>query len=117
MSDAPIVRRDPFRSSAIWTDAPDVQFVWERTLNEVDESRIRRPQWKVTVQSGRRPKNGLVFWSALAVRHEQRISGSRCVVGELGAVVRPIELGHSFKIGRRLSTQRWYCPDADVGAA
>ena len=55
---APIVRRDPLRSSAGWTDAPDVQFVWERTLDEVDECRVGRPQGKVTVEPGRRSEDG-----------------------------------------------------------
>src|SRR6266403_101220 len=117
MSHAPIVRRDPFRSSAAWTDAPDVQFIWERTLNEVDECGVRCPQRKVTVEPGGRTKDGLSLRSAVAVRHEQRVSGSSRVVSELGTVARPVELGHSFKVGFRLAAQRWHCPDADVVAA
>ena len=31
--------------------------------------------------------------------------------------MRPVELGHTFKVGSRLSTQRWNRPDADVAAA
>src|ERR1700751_499761 len=102
MSHPPIVRRDPFGTSAPWTNPPDVQFIWQLTLNEVDESLIRSPQWKVTVQPGGRPKDGLVLRSALALGYEKWISGSRCVVRQSGAVARPIELGHSFEVGLRL---------------
>ena len=39
------------------------------------------------------------------------------MVSEAGAVVRPVELGHAFKIWLRLSAQHWHRPDADVVAA
>ena len=31
--------------------------------------------------------------------------------------MRPVELGHAFKVWPRLSAQRWHRPDADVAAA
>src|SRR3981081_107679 len=43
--------------------------------------------------------------------------GSRCVVCESGAVVRPVELGHALQVWPRFSAQRWYRPNADVAAA
>lgn len=86
MSHAPIVRRDPFRGPAGWSDAPDVQLVWEGTLDEVDECRVRRPQWKVRVEPGRGSEDGPILRSSAAVCHEQRVSGSGCVVCESGAV-------------------------------
>src|ERR1051326_9410513 len=125
MSHAPIVRRDPFGSSAVWPlrwpfrwmDAPDVQFIWERTLNEVNERLVRRPQWKVTVEPGRRGKNGLPVRSTVTVGYEKRVSGAGRVVCESGAVLCPIEFGPPFKVGLRLPAQRWHCPDTDVVSA
>jgi hypothetical protein len=55
MSHAPIVPRDPFRSHAgrgERPDAPDVQFVRQRALDEVNECRVGRPQLKVRVRTG-----------------------------------------------------------------
>src|SRR5256885_11999112 len=72
MTHAAIVRRDPFRSSTAWTDAPDVQFIWERTLDEVDECGVRRPQRKVTVEPGGRSKDGLPLRSAGAGFEKKR---------------------------------------------
>src|ERR1043166_1196978 len=125
MSHAPIGRRDPFGSSAAWTlrwpfrwmDAPDVQFIWERTLNEVNECLVRRPQREVTVDPGRRGKNGVSVRSAVTAGHEQWVSGARRMVCESGAVLCPVELGHPFKVGLRLPAQRWHCPDTDVAPA
>src|SRR5258705_5593412 len=99
MSHAPIVRRDPFRSSAAWTDAPDVQFIWERTLNEVDECGVRCPQRKVTVEPGGRTKDGLSLRSAVAVLHKQR--GSRCPRGgsEVGTFARTGGTRAPLKVG------------------
>src|SRR5437899_1878834 len=117
MTHARIMRRDPFRSSAGWTYAPDVQLVGEGTLDEVDERRVGSPQWKVTVEPGRRRENGPIIRSPAAVCHEQRVSGSGRVVGESGRVMRPVELGHAFKVWLWLPAQRWHRPDADVIAA
>ena len=58
ISHPPIVRRDPFGSSTGRTNAPDVQFVRQRTLDEVDECRVGRPQRKVAVKPGRRGEDG-----------------------------------------------------------
>jgi hypothetical protein len=58
ISDEPCVRSDALRGSAGWSDAPDVQFVGERTLHEVDELGVRRPQLKVSVETGRRSEDG-----------------------------------------------------------
>jgi len=44
MTHAPKVRGDPLRDPAGWSDTPDVQFVWEGALNEVDECSVGRPQ-------------------------------------------------------------------------
>src|SRR2546423_8714204 len=113
MSHASIVRRDPFRSSPAWTDAPDVQFIWERTLNEVDECGVRCPQRKVTVEPGRRTKDGLSLRSAVAVLHEQRGSGAPRVGREVGTFPGTRELGHSFHVGTRSSTARLHYPAVD----
>jgi hypothetical protein len=45
----PMVRRDPFGNSTSRTNAPDVQFVWQRALNEVEERRVGGPKRKVAV--------------------------------------------------------------------
>src|ERR1039458_9428501 len=117
MSHTPIVRRDPFRLPATWSDAPNVQFVWEGTLDEVDECRVGRPQLKVSVEPGRCGEDGPIPRSPVAIGHKRRVSGSGCVVYEPGAVVRPVELGHAFKVWPRLSAQRWHRPDTDTTAA
>src|SRR5258706_2180598 len=117
MSHAPIVRRDPFRSSAAWTDAPDVQFIWERTLNEVDECGVRCPQRKVTVEPGGRTKDGLSLRSAGAPCDQQRGSRSPRVGKEMGNVARPVEIGHSLKVEFLPAAPRLHLPDAAVVAA
>src|SRR5580704_14512456 len=104
MTYAPIVRRDPFRSSTRWTNAPDVQFVREPALDEVNECRVRRPQRKATVEPGGRGEDGPIPHVHTAVRHEERVTGAGCVVCESGGVVRPVELGHAFKVWPRLAT-------------
>ena len=43
MTDATHVRCDPLREPPGWTDTPDIQFVREAALNEVDECRRRAP--------------------------------------------------------------------------
>ena len=63
MTHAPHVRCDPLRSSPGWTDAPDVQFVREAALDEVNECPVGRPQGKVTVEPGRRSEDRLILRS------------------------------------------------------
>src|ERR1700722_4158979 len=121
MSDAPTVRRDPFGIAAGRRDAPDVHFVWQGTLNEVEECRIRGPQWKVRVEPGRRREDGPILLSPAAVCDpavcdKERVSRSGGMVGEPGAIVRPIELSPPFEVWPRLPAQRWHRPDADVVA-
>src|SRR5580704_6406029 len=114
MRHAPGVRGDPFRGPTAWSDAPDVQFVRERTLDEIDECGVRRPQRKVTVKPGGRSEDRPILRSPDAVRDEKWVSGSGRVVCESGAVARPVVLGNSFEIELRRSTQRRHRPDADV---
>ena len=57
MTDAPVVGCDPLRSSPGWTDTPDIQFVREAALNEVNECAVGRPQGKVAVEPGRRSED------------------------------------------------------------
>src|SRR5271168_407307 len=117
MSYAPVVRRDPFGAPACWPDAPDVQFVGQGTLNEVDECRVGRPQRKVTVKSGWSSEDGPTLRPPAAVCYEQRVSGSGSVVRESGGVAGPVVLGHAFEVRLRRSSQRWHRPDADVAPA
>ena len=53
MTHASVVRRDPLGRTAVGADAPDVQLIGQRTLDEVDEPAVGRPQRKVTVEAGR----------------------------------------------------------------
>ena len=53
----PMVRRDPVGNSTSRTNAPDVQFVWQRALNEVEERRVGRRGGK----DSRRPSNAKEF--------------------------------------------------------
>src|SRR6476620_6546938 len=109
-----MVGGDPFGGPAPWTNAPNVQFVWKRTLNEVDEGVVRRPQRKVRVHPGRRSEDGPIVRSPSAVRHEQRVAWCLRMISDPGSVLRPIELGYVFEIGFRLSAQRWHGPDTNV---
>src|SRR5258708_32397508 len=111
MSHARRVRRNPFRASAGWGDAPNVQFVWEGALDEVDERRIGRPQREVTVEPGRRSEDWRTLRSPVSVSHKQRISRSGRLVRESGTVMRPVELRHSFEAWPRLTPQRWHLPN------
>ena len=91
MSNAPIVRRDLLRTSAGWRNAPDIQFVGQGALDEVNKCRIWRPQWKVRVETCGRSEDGPVFRSSIWRRftaggHEKRVSGPGRVVREPGAV-------------------------------
>src|SRR6266481_1323493 len=117
MSHAPRVPRNPFRCSAGWADAPNVQFVGEGTLDEVDVCRVGRPQRKVTVEPCRRCEYGPPLGSHAAIRHKYRISGSWRVVHQSGTITRPVELRHAIKVRSRLPTQRWHRPDTDVARA
>src|ERR1700722_7714798 len=119
INDAAILRRDPLRSAAAGADAPDVQFVGEGTLREVDKGIVGRPQGKGSVDSGGGWEDGLHFRLSLraAVSHEQGIPGVGGVVCESGAVVGPVKLGNSGEVRPRLSAQRWYGPDADIPGA
>src|ERR1700722_3196108 len=110
------LRCDLFRCAATWGDSPDVQFVWEGTLDEVDERHIGRPQGKVTVEPGSRSEDGFTLRSTIAVGNEERISGSGSVIRESRGVGRPVELRHAFKVSLRLPAERWHPPDADVAA-
>ena len=67
ISHVPIVRRDPFWSSAGWTDAPDIQFIGKGTLDEVDECFVGGPRRKVTVEPGRSSEDGNIARSPTAV--------------------------------------------------
>src|ERR1017187_6398850 len=116
MTYEPIVGRDPLRTPASGCDAPDVQFVRDGTQDEVNECPVGRPDGKVTMESGRRRKDGSILRSAAAVRHEQRISGSGRVVREPGTIARPVGFGHTFKVWLWLSAQRGHGPDADIAA-
>src|ERR1700730_18276253 len=111
MSPAPPMRGDPFRHAAGWTDAPDVQFVGQGALNEVDEFCIGGPQGKVRVEPSRRGKDGLAGRAAPGVGEEHRVAGPGRVVHEPRGVAGPVELSYAFEVWLRLSAQRGYGPD------
>ena len=94
MTDAAHVRCDSLRGSPGWTNAPDIQFVREPALDKVNECPVGRPQRKVAVEPGGRSEDGPILRSRRAVGDEEGVSGSGRVIRELGAVVRPVELGH-----------------------
>src|ERR1700761_3901931 len=71
----------------------------------------------MSVQSGGRSEDGLALRSREALRDEERVTGAGRVVGKLGAVMRPVELGDAFEVWPRLSAECWRRPDADVAAA
>ena len=109
--------RAGFRFPAGCSDAPDVQFIREGTLDKVNECRVRRPQLKVTVEPGRRGEDRPALRSPAAVRHEHWIAGPGRVVHEARAVALPVEFRHAFHGRPRLSAQRRHCPGADNDAA
>src|SRR5580698_8724719 len=68
------------------------------------------------MESGRRCEDWLRGRSQTAVGHKKWVSRARRVVGEPGAVSRPVELGHPFQVWSWFTAQCRYCPDADVAA-
>src|SRR5580704_16719487 len=68
------------------------------------------------METGRRCEDWLRGRSQTAVGHKKWVSRARRVVGEPGAVSRPVELGHPFQVWSWFTAQCRYCPDADVAA-
>ena len=64
----------------------------------------------------RRGEDGFAIRSPTAVCNEERVPWSGGVVRKSGAIVRPVELHHAFKVRTRLPPQHWHPPDADVAA-
>ena len=80
------LRGDSFRGPPGRTDTPDIQFVREAALDEVNECAVGRPQGKVAVEPGWRSEDGPILRSPAAVCDEQRVSGAGGVVRELGVI-------------------------------
>src|SRR5213080_3089729 len=108
--------RDPFRDASRRFDAPDIHAVGQRTLHEVDEGLIHRPEKKMTVKARGRRKNLPALRRLTWISDEHRIARPGRVVNEPGRVARPVEFGHALEIGARLSSQNWNGPDADVSS-
>src|SRR5690348_15090929 len=108
-----IVECHPFGSATRRRNTPDVHSP-KRALDEIEECRIRRPNRKVTVQSGwggeYRPLGG----PATCIRNKQWIARTWRVVSKPRAVGRPVELGHAFQIRRQLSAYSRRRPNADT---
>ena len=82
MTHARVVMRDPFGTSPGRSDAPDIHRIRQRSLYEIDESRVRRPNGKVAVKSRCRRKDRLALRLLTRNPHEHGVSWSRGVVDE-----------------------------------
>ena len=107
---------DPLGRASGRPDAPEVQVVGQRALDEVDERVVRRPAEEVTVETGGGGEDLARLRRLAGVAHEHRIAGPGRVVDETGAVAGPVELGDALQVGPWLSAEERYREDADVRA-
>src|SRR5882724_1627385 len=96
-----IVSRYPFELRARRFDSPDVPVIGRHAANEINESIVGGPDWKMAMDPGRcHVDSAVAVASGLSwLLHEQRIAWRGRVVHEPLAIAGPVELGRILQIG------------------
>src|SRR5258708_6999772 len=117
MTHIPLMPRDLLRASSRWSNSPNIHFVGKRTLYDVDKLPVGRPQRKMAVRSGRGAEDVPAIRSLGVIANEQRVSGFRRMVSNPCPIARPIQLGGTFDVRLRRSSQSRHCPNAYFASA